>query len=173
MKIATVDVGEEKVEIDVDVYGRFNARYDEANVGGDTLQEVKDQLVKMNRKVLDAKAIDVTIIGIVEADQTNFMQRGDVYTSGIGVLNAKFRGKHERTGQWLLISEGANQKERKKFSLSTGGGRDQYQVLCRRVSLEETLEYIRLAKAAEFAKEQLLNWIHQRRLDPKKLNEEV
>lgn len=174
MKVTTVDVGGEEVGIEVDGNGRFRAEYDGEHVAGNTLQEVKDQLAKMNRKALDSRAIPVTVVGIVQTPtKDNRWDRSDPFENGIGVINAKFRGRHARTSQWLLIAEGQNDAERKKFTISGYHERSQYQVLCRRLSLAETLEYIRLAKAAEFAKQQLDVWIGERRVDPKTLMGEV
>jgi hypothetical protein len=175
MKITTVTVGDEEVEIEVDMNGRFHAEYDGQSVGGDTLQEVKDHLVKMNRKVLDERAVPVTIIGIVpvekQKDRHGF-RTSDPFEDGVGVLNAKLRGRHARTREFLYIAEGENAEERKKFSLHYSGSK-RYQVACRRLSLAESLEYIRLAKAAEFAQQQLDVWIDARRLDPAKAVGEV
>jgi hypothetical protein len=169
MKVTSVEIGGEQVAIDVDVSGRFHARYDDTNIGGDTLQEVKDQLAKMNRKTLDARAVPVTVIGIVPNEEQRKFGTVDPYVNGIGVLNALYRGKHARNGYHLLVADSSTGAERKKFNISTYGTHDRHQVICRRITLDETMEYLRLAKAAEYAKQQLDVWIKERRVDPKTL----
>jgi hypothetical protein len=169
-KVGSVTVGDDEVDVEVDANGRFFATYDEEHYAADTMQELKDRLKKMSRRALDKHAIDVTVVGIVPTEEKSKWGRSEPFEGGIGVVNAKYRGKHERTRELLLISEGPRAEERKKFSLGGGyGGQKEHNVICRRISLDETMEYIRLAKAAEFAHEQLLNWIDARKLDVKEI----
>lgn len=170
-KVASFAVGDEEVDIEVDANGRFFAVYDRENFAADTLQELKDRLAKANRKVLDKHAIDVTVVGLVPTETASRYGRTEPYEAGIGVINAKYRGKHARTNALLLISEGSTAEERKKFDLSSYDSTREYKIICRRISLDETMEYLRLAKAAEYAHEQLMVWINARRLDLKKLAE--
>lgn len=103
-------------------------------------------------------AIDVSIVGMVDNGEKNRYGRQDPYTTGIGVVQAKLRGKHQRNRDWLLTSD-----DGKKFTLGTWGSAEH--MICRRLSLSETIEYIHLAMAAKDAKEQLDTWIEVRAAD--------
>ena len=159
-KVTDIYLGKDEIAIHVDSDGRFHAEYEEEHVYGDTLPNLKDELQKRFKKTQTRSPIDVSIVGkIVDPAPSRYSGRGDRYISGIGVVNAVLRGQNSRLRDWLLTSE-----DNYKFSL---GGSDGRRIICRRLSSDESLEYIRLARAIEFAKEQLESWTAERRIDPK------
>jgi hypothetical protein len=141
MKLLTEKIGGYDIEIHVDTRGDFSATFNENDYEAKTQVALIEQLTAAVKKAALQHPVNVTVLGLVPNTQRNEFSSSSPYRKGAGFVHAQLKARHQRqSGVWLLRTEDGRQKFQ-VGSYSNDG------TIARRLTVEETVEYMRLATA--------------------------
>lgn len=163
MIFATEKLGKHSIEIEVDRKGKFSAQFDDQDYAAETHAELVELLKKAVKRHDRYKPIEVTVLGVMFKPARRSFDNEKIM-AGDGTIDAVLRGYHARNRVWLLTSvEGSE-----KFQL---GGYNCKGVIVRRLTLEETLRYLKLAEDRRIAATAIEDFVGSVKVDPKELVE--
>lgn len=147
-------IADTNIKIEVNDAGVFSASFEEETFSGKTMEQLEGSLKAAIKKAKELHPVDVSVVGKVPKLHDPY---GHKYTDGVGVVHAILRKRHDRSAVYLFTAADGT-----KFQLSSYHSRDH---ICRRLTDEETAEYLRLRQAVEAAKVVLEAWTEERRVN--------
>jgi hypothetical protein len=159
MKFATEKVRGEAIDIEVNGAGEFSATYEDQDYTANSKKELIEQLDRAVKKAKTVKAVDVTVLGLVEKTARS---RWDTerFEQGDGFVQAKLRSRHERQRVWLMVTD---DKDKTKFAI--GNYRSEGTIV-RRLTPAECAHYLELCAAVRVAEAALKAFIDEVQIEP-------
>jgi hypothetical protein len=149
MKLTTTKIRGQELTIEVNAGGTFTCDFGDHTYEAKTHAELLERLEVAVKKHLAQNPVDVTVIGLVSRDKRKMSYSSTPFEKGVGFVHALLTAKHERHGGTFLLRAVDGGQKFQVGSYSSEG------TICRRLTVEESVEYMRLASAVVDAEKAL------------------
>lgn len=164
MKLNSEKIGNVLVDIEVDPNGMFSATFDGEDYREKTREQLLEKVKAAVRKAKRARPVDVSVLDTIEKPARKTWDT-EYFMDGLGIVDAKLRGHHERNRRWLLTEEGG---QKRKFNISTY---EDSEKIVRRLTDEEKRRWFQLKEAERLAAVALEDFLGVVKVDPAELLE--